>query len=172
MTRSITDQRALLVLRLRTLLGIERRLAHVLPSLAGEAIDVQLRHGLERHVAETHRHLLNVETALRSLGEEPSAHESVALQGLEREHEVRVAALWSEAPSELHDLVVAETGAHIEHLEIGSYQASHQQAELLGEEDAADLLHANLEEERAMLDEGEAVSHRLASTLVHARPPS
>jgi ferritin-like metal-binding protein YciE len=168
-TRPITDERALFVLRLRTLLGIEHRLAHVLPSLAGEATDVQLRHGLERHVAETRRHLLNVETALRSLGEEPSPHASVALQGLERAHAERVAALWSEAPPELHDLVVAETGAHLEHLEIGSYQAAHQQAELLGEEDAAELLHSNLEEERAMLDEGEAVSHRLASTLVHAR---
>ena len=168
MTR-LTDQQALFVLRLRTLLGIEERLEQVLPLLAGEVTDVQLRRGLERHLGETRQHVLNLETALRALAQARSVHESIPLQGLEREHADRVADLWPEAPSELHDLVVVETAAHIEHLEIGSYEAAHQQAELLGEEDAAELLYANLEEELAMLDEGKAISHRLGSMLLQAR---
>ncbi|HEX5469364.1 MAG TPA: DUF892 family protein [Gaiellaceae bacterium] len=169
MRRPVTDQRTLFMLRLEALLGIELRLEQLLPALAEEVADVQLRRGLERHVAETRQHRLNLETAFHVLGEEPSAREPLALQGLERDHAERVASLWAEASWELHDLVVAETGAHIEHLEIGSYEAARQQAELLDAEDAAELLQANLAEELAMLDEGKAISHRLASTLVHER---
>ena len=165
----IADERALLVLELRVLLGVEERLDLVLARLAGECQDVQLRRGLERHRRETAQHALHLETALRVLGENPASLEPPSLEGLEREHAETLAGVPAGTAPEVGDLVVSGSGARIEHYEISSYEAALEKAELLGEEDVGELLHGNLDDERRMLDEGRAVSHRLASTLRRRR---
>jgi ferritin-like metal-binding protein YciE len=165
----VGDERDLLVAALQTLLGIERRLEGVLPVYATQASDVQTRRGLERHADETRQHVLNVETALRVLGAEPEALASAAFEGLERQHALERDSLVSAALSELSDLVLLAYAARIEHLEIAEYEVAAQTAEILGEADVVELLSANLDDERRMLDEGEAVSHRLASALARVR---
>ena len=167
--RRVGDERDLLVAGLQTLLAIERRLEDVLPFYATQAFDVQARRGFERHAAETRQHVLTVETALRVLGADPEALASAAFEGLERQHGRERESLVSAAPSELSDLVLLTHAARIEHLEIAGYESAAQTTEILGEGDVVELLSANLDDERRMLDEGQAVSHRLASALARAR---
>jgi ferritin-like metal-binding protein YciE len=167
--KRVADEQGLLVAVLQTLLGIERRLEEVLPLHANNAYDVQFRHGIERHAAETRQHVLNLETALRVLGTDPEALSSPGFEGLEREHACERESLVGAALDELSDLVVLAHTARIEHLEIAEYELAVPAAEILGEADVLELLAANLEDERRMLDEGKAVSHRLTSALALAR---
>ena len=163
------DAHDLLVAELQTLLGIERRLEELLPLYAGEAHDVQTRQGIERHAAETRQHVLNLETALRVVGADPEAVSSLGLEGLERQHARERESVVDAALGDLSDLVLLGHAGRLEHLEIAVYESAALKAEILGEEDIVHLVSANLEDERRMLDEGHAVSHRLASALARAR---
>jgi ferritin-like metal-binding protein YciE len=163
------DVRDLLVAELQTLLGIERRLEELLPLYASHAYDVQARHGIERHATETRQHVLNLETSLRVVGADPEAISSLGLEGLERQHARERASVVDAALGDLSDLVLLGHAGRLERLEIAAYESAAQKAEILGEEDVVDLLSANLEDERRMVDEGQAVSHRLVSALGRAR---
>ena len=165
----VADGRDLLLAELQTLLGLERRLEGVLPLWASQAYDVQTRHGIERHAAETRQHVLNLETALRVLGAEPEALPSPGFEGLEDRHARDRESLVNASRDDLSDLVLLAHTARVEHLEIAEYEVAAQTAEILAEGDVVDLLAANLEDERRMLDEGRAVSHRLTSALARAR---
>ena len=161
----VDDLHGFLALELDVLLGVEERLATVLPRLGAAATDVQLRAEIERHAVETGQHSRNVETALRAAGVEPAARPPTALAGLESQYTDELAALSAAASVDLRDLALARHGAMVEHLEIAAYESALQKAELLALDDAVELLEANLDDERRMLDAGKSVSHRLASAL-------
>jgi len=167
-TTSVDGLNGLLILELEMLLAVESRLAVLLPRLATDATDAQLRTGIERHAAETDEHAQNLETALRTMGLESAGRQSTALDGLEVRYREELAALPA-APAQVRDLAVAGHGAVLEHLEIAGYEAALQKADLLALDTMVELLEANLDDERRMLDEGESVSHRLASGLARAR---
>jgi ferritin-like metal-binding protein YciE len=161
----VVDLAGLLVLELEKLLAVEQRLVALLPRLAAEATDVQLQKGIERHAAETREHAKNLEAALRALGAEPGESPTPELQGLELGYRAEVERMSTAAPGELGDLALTRNGAAFEHLEIAGYESALQKAELLGLDAIVELLEGNLDDERRMLDEGESVSHRLASAL-------
>lgn len=162
----VRDADDLFALELATLLGAELEIAGLLDSLTRQVADGQLRIGFRRHRAETDEHVKRLETSLRIVGADPAPSGSPALEGLRREHEAWLRGLAPGASSTLADLVVAGSAAHVELYEIGSYEALLAKAELLGEDDVAELLQASLEEEREMLDEGRHIAGRLARELI------
>ncbi len=164
-TAPVEDLRGLLVLELELLLAVESRLVDLLPQLAEDATDVQLRKGIERHAAETREHARNLETTLLAVGAEPAGGTVPELEDLELRYREELRMVSTAAPAELRDLALAGNGAAIEHLEIAGYESALPKAELLGLEEVVELLQVNLDDERRMLDEGESVSHRLASAL-------
>jgi len=160
----------LLVEELRTGLAVEQATVPLLSSFLLDVDDCQLANGLRRHRAETEEHVRNVASALRILGAEAVAGACPALDGLRREHELALGTLDPQARPEIKDLVVAGSGARIEAYELALYESIVPQAELLGEDDVAELLGRNLESERAMLDQDIHVAGRLAREVADTQP--
>jgi len=70
------------------ILYVERKLANeVLPKLIGEVTDEEFRSRLESHLAETRKHVTNVERVFEIFDEEPHTEECVGFEGLKKEHD-------------------------------------------------------------------------------------
>ena len=154
----ITSPRELFLHELADILYVERTLAEdTLPKLIDEVQNAEFRKGLKAHLAETRRHVTNVEKTFRALGEQPEAKECVAFEGLRSEHE----EMSGEATSELIDLVDLGAAARTEHYEIAAYSGLMRAAKALGETKAAELLDQNLKQEKETLREIEKLTTRL-----------
>ena len=166
---SIEEPRQLFLHRLRTMLWVESTLAQeILPGLRSRVHAVELRQGLERHQLETEGHVENLRRVFRLLAEPPDAEPSAALLGLKAEHDLVLERLDGE-PSDLADLVYADTIARNEHAEIAAYSGLYHLARALGEHEVAALLRENLEQEEHALEQAEhALARLLAETVERA----
>jgi ferritin-like metal-binding protein YciE len=156
---AITTQRELFLHELGDILFVERKLEEeVLPKLIEEVQDSELRAGLKRHHTQTKRHVRNVETVFRNMGQAPTAERCIGFEGLKREHD----ALTSEATRTLVDPIDTGAAARTEHYEIAAYQGLIAMARGLGEREIVPLLQENLADEKETLRALEKVSRRLA----------
>ncbi len=158
----ITTPRELFLHELGDILYVERTLVdEALPKLIGEVQDDELRGALETHLAETRGHVKNVEQVFELFGEEPKAEPCIAFQGLEKEH----AKLVEESSDDLIDMVDLGAAARTENYEIAAYEGLRRMAKAMGEDDAVELLDANLAEEKNALREVEKISTRVSKDL-------
>jgi ferritin-like metal-binding protein YciE len=124
-----------------------------------EVQDDEFRNGLEEHLKQTRQHVANVERVFASLDEEPEVEPCLGFEGLKKEHEKMV----DETVSTLIDLVDLGAAARTESYEIAAYEALRRRmAKGLGEDQAVDLLDANLKDEKETLREVERIATRLS----------
>jgi ferritin-like metal-binding protein YciE len=84
----IQNPRELFLHELGDILYVERSLAdEALPKLIGEVQDAEFKSGLEKHLAQTQRHVTHVEKVFEILGETPHEEECIAFEGLKKEHD-------------------------------------------------------------------------------------
>jgi len=156
----INTQRELFVHELGDILFVERQLANeALPKLISEVQDDEFRAALEEHLVQTKRHVRNVERVFEVLGEEPSAEKCLGFEGLKAEHEKMV----EETSEELIDSVDLGAAARTENYEIAAYEGLRRMAKAMGEEDAVELLDANLKEEKDALRTVEKIATRISN---------
>ncbi|HJU47433.1 MAG TPA: DUF892 family protein [Gaiellaceae bacterium] len=156
----ITTPRDLFLHELGDILYVERKLAdETLPTLIGEVQDDELRSGLEKHLKETRQHVTNVEKVFESLGEPAEPEECIGFEGLKAEHD----KLLEETSPELIDIVDLGAAARTENYEIAAYESLRRLAKGLGEDDAVELLDANLKEEKEALREVEKIATRISN---------
>ena len=156
----IRDPRQLFLHELGDILYVERALAdQALPKLIDEVEDPEFKSGLQKHLQETERHVVNVEKVFEILGETPHQEECIAFEGLKKEHE----ELAKESASSLIDLVDLGAAARTENYEIAAYEGLRRMAKGLGQDDAVELLDANLAEEKAALREVEKIATRISN---------
>jgi ferritin-like metal-binding protein YciE len=168
MPELLISPRDLLAARLRQMLWIELRLSEtVLPELIEQAHAVDLRHGFERHLLETERHVATVRDILRELDAPAEPEESPAFQGLVREHEELVAQVAGDSPL-LEDLAHAEAAAATEHLEMAAYDSLSSLAEALGEEEIAIRLRELMEQEELALEQVDRSQAKLLAEKVES----
>jgi len=157
---AITEPRELFLNDLKAMLYVERKLAdEVLPELGGEVTNGELKESIERHRAETERHVANLERVFELLGERPKADKSHAVDGLVAQHEKVAKHIESD---NLLDLFDATSAAKTEHLEIASYEGVITAAEALGEDEIVSLLEENLDQEREALEKAKKAVEQLA----------
>ena len=157
---SVTTPRDLFLHELGDILYVERKLAdEVLPKLIDEVDDSEFKQGLEQHLDQTRQHVRNVEKVFRAAGEEAKAEECIAFEGLKSEHD----KMTDESSPDLIDLVDVGAAARTEHYEIAAYEGLRRMAKALGEEEAVELLDANLKEEKETLREVEKIATRLSN---------
>ena len=159
---SVDSGRKLLLDQLGRLLTVESTLAKlVLPHLAQEIADDELKQAVQQHLQETKGHVMNVEEAFARLGEEPAGKPASGLDGLrlERDEKTGDIALGLRAGFEC----AAAMGT--EHYEINLYDAAIRVATALGEDDVAALLRTNLTQETAALEKLAGHADRLAQQL-------
>lgn len=156
----IATPRDLFLHELGDILYVERALVdEALPQLIDEVQDEELRGALESHLEETRTHVSNVEKVFEVFGEAPTAEPCIGFEGLQKEH----AKLVSESSRDLIDMVDLGAAARTENYEIAAYEGLRRMAKALGEDEAVELLDANLAQEKEALRLVEKISTRVSN---------
>jgi ferritin-like metal-binding protein YciE len=140
----------------------EQRIVQMLPQMANECSDGQVKSALQNHEQQTRQHIKNLEQCFQILGASPTRNACYAIAGLKQEHDEFV----KEKPSE-KILTMFDLGGAFktEHYEIASYQGLIEKANLLGQKDCARLLQENLSQEQAMAQKVEQISRQLGPQM-------
>lgn len=138
---TISNPRDLVVQVLGELLYVERRLADdVLPSLANEVGDANLRVALETHYEQTKHHVDRIETVFQRLEVIPTSNRSGPFESAVAEHDELARSI---VEPRLADLFHAHAALHVEHWE----QAAYRTLSPLLPNEAAGLLKKSYREE-------------------------
>jgi ferritin-like metal-binding protein YciE len=142
-TKTLQD---LFVDSLQDMYYAEKQLIKALPKMAEAATHGELTAAFEEHLAETEGHVKKLERVFRAFGEQPKTKKCPAILGLIEEAD-EMASDNAGAPTINAALIFAAQKA--EHYEIASYGGLRDWANLLGNEDAANILQEILDEEKA-----------------------
>jgi ferritin-like metal-binding protein YciE len=155
---SIGTMRELFIHELSDAMSAEQQILKMLPELQKEALNAELKQGLKEHEQETKGQIKNLQEVFKHLGEKPEETTCFGVKGLADE----LQALREEDPSpEMLEMANVSGAEKTEHYEMVMYTGLIQMAKDLGERDAAQLLQANLDQEKAMAKRVEAISKEL-----------
>lgn len=134
----------LLAHKVQKLYDTENRLVEILPRLAAEATNEDLKQAIERHLQETQTHVRRLEEVARELGISPHGESC----GIIEEY-VKAANQLIEAPGvpAVKDVALIGAAQAVEHFEIAAYGTTRSIAKELGKNRVADLLQETLDEE-------------------------
>ncbi len=141
----IKSLRDLFLHELRDIYSAEKQLLKALPKMAKTATHEELQEAFEEHVGQTEEHVQRLEQVFESLGEKAKAEKCLAMEGLIAEGQN---IMKEEMPPHVMDAALIASAQRIEHYEIAGYGTLRTFAELLDEDEAADLLEQTLEEEK------------------------
>ncbi len=138
--------RDLFVDELKDIYWAEKELTKAIPKMIKNASSEELVQALTGHLAETKNHVTRLENVFESIGEKAVAKKCEAMAGLTKEG--------GEIMEETEEGVVRDAGIilagqKVEHYEIATYGTLASFARTLGEDEAASLLEATLNEEKA-----------------------
>lgn len=149
MPLTVSNPRDLLLVELGDILFVERMLSfEVLPELLKQVSDPELTAAIADHLAQTKRHVTNVERAFHTVGAEASSNHSPAFVGLKDQHSEIAGSIKAAV---LGDLWHATAAIHTEHYEIAAYRQLRLIAQALGHPDLDRLLAENLSDEEHAL---------------------
>ena len=129
---------------LRDLYNAENQLIKALPKMAKAANSEELRSGFEAHREQTKGHAQRIEQIFEALGEKPSGKKCKAMEGLVAEGSETIS---EDFEGEIMDAALIGAARRVEHYEIAAYSTVIKFAELLGQDEAIELLEQTLEEE-------------------------
>ena len=141
----INSLRELYVEELRDLYDAENQLIKALPKMAKEASSDELRQGLEEHLEQTRGQAERLEQIFEQLGEKPKGKRCKGMQGLIEEAQETVD---EDMEEDTKDAAIIAAAQRVEHYEISGYGTARTYANLLGENEAAELLEETLNEEK------------------------
>ena len=154
----IETPRELYLHKLGAALKMENTILEMLPQLEEHAQNPQLVRALQVHLEETQGHVRNLEQAFHALGEEPDDSPCPAIEGLEKEGQANLKLV----DDSLNDAVIVSGVCETEYHEIAVYEGLITKAEAMGEQDVVALLHENLENEQATLQQAQQMAQQLA----------
>ena len=136
----------------------ERKLVQVLPTLAQEVQDPQVREAFLQHQQETQQHVRNLEQCFQILGSQPMVVENHAIAGLKQDHDDFVQQQPSAQALTMFDLAA---GSKSEYLEMAAYNALIDAANSLGYQQCVPLFQQNLQQEEAAAKKIATLTHQL-----------
>ena len=131
---------------IRDLYDAKKQLVKALPKMADAATSDKLRQASERHLEETRGHVERLERIFGQLNQKSSGESCDAMKGLIKEGEQMVDHI-EESP--LRDAGMIGAANRVEHYEIAAYGTACTFAQMLGYNEAMQLLQQTLEEEKA-----------------------
>lgn len=153
----------LFVHELSDIYDAEQRIVQMLPLMAQECNDPEVKSAFQQHEAETKQQITNIQQCFQTLGASPENAPCAAIAGLKQEHD----SFLKERPTEdlvtMYDLGGA---AKTEHYEIASYQCLIEKANLMGQQKVSRLLQQNLQQEEAMAKKVESISKQVDKRLL------
>ena len=113
--------------------------------MAKAATSEDLRSGFEAHLEQTRGHIQRLEQIFKALGEKPTGKKCKGMEGLIAEGQEMMG---EDFEDDVMDAALISAAQRVEHYEIAAYGTVRTYAELLGEDEAAQLLEQTLEEEK------------------------
>jgi len=135
----------LYVEQLRDLYSAENQLVKALPKMVKAAQSDALRKGFEQHLAQTKGHVDRLEQIFSAMDKSPKGSKCAGMEGLVEEGEE---VIREQSGSDALDSGLIASAQRVEHYEIAGYGTVRTFAELLGEEEAVNLLQQTLDEEK------------------------
>ncbi|MDQ3622610.1 MAG: ferritin-like domain-containing protein [Verrucomicrobiota bacterium] len=140
----IKSLRDVYIPELKDLYSAEKQLITALPKMAKAAVNEQLAAAFEEHLEQTQEQLQRLEQILEELGESTKSDKCKGMEGLLAEGSK---VMKEEGVKEVIDALLITAAQKVEHYEIAGYGSARTFAEMLGENEAADLLQQTLDEE-------------------------
>ena len=143
----------------------ENQLLQGYQQLAGQVTNEQLRQGIQTHIEQSQQQVQNIQQIFSTLGQEPQEQPNDAAQGLVSDAQRCV----SQAGNDLiRDGLILEASLKAEHFEIGGYQGLVLGAQLMGQQEAAQLLQQNLQQEEQMAQQLQQLAPQLLQQAMQA----
>lgn len=130
---------------LKDIYWAEKALAKALPKMSKNATTENLVKSLEDHTVQTEEHIARLEQVFEIIGKRAVAKKCEAMDGLIKEGQD---IMESTEPGPVRDAGIIAASQKIEHYEIATYGTLCAFAKTLGMDDAANILHQTLEEEK------------------------
>ena len=127
----------------------ENQITKALPTMISKASDPQLKQGFQTHLAETQNQIKRLEQVFQMHGHTPKGVDCPAIDGIIKEANEVAGEV---ADKEVLDAALLASAQAVEHYEITRYGTLIAWAKQLGRNDCANMLHKNLEEEKATDD--------------------
>jgi ferritin-like metal-binding protein YciE len=137
----MSDLRETFIEELKDLYDAEKQLVKALPKMAKAAEHEELKAAFEEHLEQTQTHVERLEKVFEAFEETAKGKKCKAMQGLVEEGEDVI-------KEEQGDAALICAAQKVEHYEIASYGSLRTWAEMLGEDEAVDLLQETLDEEK------------------------
>ena len=134
----------LFVEQLRDVYNAENQLLKALPKMAKNASSDELRQAFEDHLEATKEHVERLEQVFKDLDEKPKGKTCQGMKGLVEEGSE---ILEQDGEESVLDAGMIAAAQKIEHYEIATYGTLRTWANLLGQDDTAELLQQTLDEE-------------------------
>jgi ferritin-like metal-binding protein YciE len=130
---------------LKDIYWAEKALVKALPKMAKNATTQGLIDGINNHTAETEEQIARLEKVFELIGKKAVAKKCEAMDGLLKEGQD---IMESTEQGPVRDAGIIAASQKIEHYEIATYGTLCAFAKTLGYNEAADILHMTLEEEK------------------------
>jgi ferritin-like metal-binding protein YciE len=137
--------RELYIEELKDLYSAETQITKALPKLAKTATNPKLRQAFEEHLEQTRGHVQRLEQIFEGLDQRPTGKTCEGMKGLLKEGDEMAS---EDGDTDVIDAGLISAAQRVEHYEIASYGSVATYAELLGEDQAVELLNQTLEEEK------------------------
>jgi ferritin-like metal-binding protein YciE len=138
--------RELYVEQLKDLYDAEQQLIKALPKLAEASSSDELRNAFEEHLDQTGQHAQRIEQIFEGMGQKAKAQKCKGMEGLVKEGSEILKE--EDIDGEVKDAALIAAAQRVEHYEIAGYGTVRTYANLLGEDEAANLLQQTLDEEK------------------------
>jgi ferritin-like metal-binding protein YciE len=135
----------LFVEQIEDLYDAEHRIIRALPKMIEAAQDPDLKRALDKHLGETRQHVDRLDAIFRTLNKTPERETCQAMKGLLSEGEEMVSA---KGNPDVRDAAIIAAAQRVEHYEMAGYGTARALAQHLGQQQAAQLLQATLDEEK------------------------
>jgi ferritin-like metal-binding protein YciE len=150
---------------LRDLYNAENQLLKALPKMAKHASHDELKQAFETHLNQTQEHVERLDEIFEELDEKPTGKTCKAMKGLIQEGSEYLEANGDES---VLDAALIAAAQRVEHYEIAAYGTVRTFANMLGQNEAADLLQQTLDEE----GETDKLLTELAESVVNVEAPA
>jgi ferritin-like metal-binding protein YciE len=130
---------------LKDIYWAEKALTKALPKMIKNATAPELKDAITSHLSETENQVNRVEKVFEVLGKKATTKKCEAMDGLIREAEE---IMMESDDGLMRDAGIISAAQKVEHYEIASYGTLCQFAKILGLDEAVNLLHATLDEEK------------------------
>lgn len=147
----------------------ENQILKALPKLIESATNPQLKKGLKGHLEETEGQISRLEQIFEMREEKPKGTKCPGINGLIKEGDELTGNI---ADKKVTDAAIIASAQAVEHYEMTRYGALIAWAQELGRNDFADILTANLEEEKAADAKLNALAERRVNALAQGRRPA